>query len=182
MDAPDIERSRKQPSKLLPNVLIEPHLSFSLPPGAAHSLFWKKRMGGAFPAPNRWPSRAGLDAGTHHKGPLPPAPIIHLPKDAFPAPKSNPPACGALRTHTPSRHCDSRAFHARQSRRFLESGSLAPQLAALRTHTPSRHCDSRASHARQSRRFLETSSLFLPLAALRLFPQPPGAAKSNSMR
>ena len=33
---------------------------------------------------------------------------------------------------TPSRHCDSRAFHARQSRRILESGSLAPPPAALR--------------------------------------------------
>ena len=32
----------------------------------------------------------------------------------------------------PSRHCDSRAFHARQSRRILESGSLAPPPAALR--------------------------------------------------
>ena len=33
---------------------------------------------------------------------------------------------------TPSRHCDSRAFHARQSRRILESGSLTPPPAALR--------------------------------------------------
>ena len=33
---------------------------------------------------------------------------------------------------TPSRHCDSRAFHTRQSRRILESGSLAPPPAALR--------------------------------------------------
>ena len=33
---------------------------------------------------------------------------------------------------TPSRHCDSRAFHARQSHRFLESPSLSPPPAALR--------------------------------------------------
>ena len=37
---------------------------------------------------------------------------------------------------TPSRHCDSRAFHARQSRRILESGSLAPPPAALRRFSP----------------------------------------------
>ena len=33
---------------------------------------------------------------------------------------------------SPSRHCDSRALHARQSRRFLESPSLPPPPAALR--------------------------------------------------
>ena len=33
---------------------------------------------------------------------------------------------------TPSRHCDSRPLRVRQSRRFLETGSLFPPLAALR--------------------------------------------------
>ena len=53
MGAPDEERSRKQPGRLPPNVLIEPHLSFSLPPGAAHSLFEKKEWGAHSPGRKR---------------------------------------------------------------------------------------------------------------------------------
>ena len=43
---------------------------------------------------------------------------------------------GAFRLRTPSRHCDSRPLWGRQSRRFLETGSLHPPLAALRLFPP----------------------------------------------
>lgn len=86
---------------------------------------------------------------------------------------------------SPSRHCDSRALHARQSRRFLESPSLPPPLAALRAiprnpltcsatggASPQKHRPaSRFPAPKRGRKpgpFLETSSLFPPPAALRL--------------
>ena len=42
------------------------------------------------------------------------------------------PHAASLPPCTPSRHCDSRPLRVRQSRRFLETGSLFPPLAALR--------------------------------------------------
>ena len=43
---------------------------------------------------------------------------------------------GGISISTPSRHCDSRPLWGRQSRRFLETGSLHPPLAALRLFPP----------------------------------------------
>ena len=180
MDAPDIERSRKQPNRLSPNVLIEPHLSFSLTPGAAHSLFPKKRMGGAFLAPKRCPSHAGYGAGTHHKGPLPPAPIIHLPKDAFLCAQKQPSRLrGASHLYTvaalrfPGISCPPIAPHPRKRLACSATGGaspLSPILFFQKENAP--------RPVEEKKR----GSLAPPLAALRRFPQPPGAAKSNSMR
>ena len=113
------------------------------------------------------------------------AAIVHCHVCRFPAPSG--PLAGAPPPCSPSRHCDSRALHARQSRRFLESPSLPPPLAALRaiprnplacsasgSAFPQKHRPaSRFPAPKRGRKpgpFLETSSLFPPLAALRLFP------------
>ena len=69
---------------------------------------------------------------------------------------------------SPSRHCDSQAFHACQSRRFLEIRSLALPPAALSRKTPSGQPISGPKRGRKPGPFLETSSLFPPPAALRL--------------
>ena len=82
-------------------------LSFS---GASDKVFWKNGKGRAFASAGDGPCFAKYqrrDRRRRGTGSVP----------------------GML---TPSRHCDSRAFHARQSRRILESGSLAPPPAALR--------------------------------------------------
>ena len=64
-------------------------------------------------------------------GPLPTQRIVPVLQTPAPRPAQEGTA-SVPRMLTPSRHCDSRAFHARQSRRILESGSLAPPPAALR--------------------------------------------------
>ena len=82
-------------------------LSFS---GASDKVFWKNGKGRAFASAGDGPcfeKHQRRDRRRRGTGSVP-------------------------RMLTPSRHCDSRAFHARQSRRILESGSLAPPPAALR--------------------------------------------------
>ena len=81
-------------------------LSFS---GASDKVFWKNGKGRAFASAGDGPSFAKYQRrNRRRKG-----------------------TASVPRMLTPSRHCDSRAFHARQSRRILESGSLAPPPAAL---------------------------------------------------
>ena len=144
MDVPDIERSRKQPGSLSPNVLIEPYLSFSLTPGAAHSLFWKKRMGGASShACKAWPpggTRVYLVQLLKVPGPL----LLTIAALRFPgisclpiAPlPRNPLAYSASGSASPQKHRPASRFPAPKRGRkpgpFLETSSLFPPPAALR--------------------------------------------------
>ena len=108
---------------------------FSFVPGAARFLLPRqKKMWGAFAhagsgvtsRPGGTPEHPNNAGCTWHQSCISPTvPLIPFPKGSFPAPKSNPPVCRALRTHTPSRHCDSRPLWGRRSGRF-RPGECAP--------------------------------------------------------